>query len=291
MLGTLPSAVDARLQELGVGMTSTRPHPLYSVSKCTNKLVALLEPGDPPILLVDNDVCLLGDVSDLSGRNVRASLASAERLHDAHWAHIAAATGREPLSAEWVPLNREFRAKWKGRRPRASQKLYLNGGVVWVNSPVAFGSGWAAAVDAIARAFDGHPLDRVAVRGSDQAGLAIAVAEHGGFDLLPIAYNYRPVCFALGLEEPKIVHLNKFGDKEPLPFSRQMPFSRTLSAFWDRRIIQHIVRRGGGVSGGRQVETSERAKLLDEAMTIRDRLLRLVADAGLDSFTFHPGEI
>ena len=53
VIGTLPGAQRARLRELGVETTSAQPHPLDPVSKFANKLLALREPSDSSVLLVD----------------------------------------------------------------------------------------------------------------------------------------------------------------------------------------------------------------------------------------------
>jgi hypothetical protein len=284
VLGTMPPPVQARLCDLGVEVTTSPPHALESVSKVANKLVALSKPSDTPILLVDNDVCFLDDVSDLGGREVRASVANSKRVRHAQWAYIAQTTNLRPLPDEWVSLREQLKARATGRAPEASRKVYLNGGVIWVRQPAVFGSIWAAHNDAIARAFGGHPLSSWSVRGSEQASLATAVAGHGGFDLLSPAYNYRPLCFGLGLpDQPKILHLCKLGN-------RQLPtFSKTLIAYWDNIVIPHIklaspasaVTVAGGSIGPADRESE---RLLDEALSVRDRLLRITAEAGLDTF-------
>ena len=63
VIGSLPQPVEERLRELGATIVPAAPHPLATVSKSSNKLVALREPSNGPLLLVDNDACLLEDVS------------------------------------------------------------------------------------------------------------------------------------------------------------------------------------------------------------------------------------
>jgi hypothetical protein len=274
VLGTLPRPVDERLRELEVQLTSSRQHPLDPISRTANKLLGLRASADGPILLVDNDVCFLGDVSALDGRNVRASVSNRARVSDAQWDHIAAATRLRPIALEWNPPLDEFDALETGRAPRARDKLYLNAGVVWVREPAVFEPLWASHISSIAQAFDGHALSTTWVRGSDQAGFATAVADHGGFDLLPPAYNSQPAHFKLGSSQPpKILHLCKLGVKE------RLPLSRTLTKFWAKRIIRPITRVGSRTQ-------AEQQRLVDEALTVRDRLLRLCAEADLDAFDF-----
>src|SRR6266508_4586346 len=111
VLGSAPPPVHARLRELGAEVTTSRSHPLDPVSKHSNKLVGLTEPSDTPILLVDNDVCFLDDVSGLQGRNVRASVAGAPKVTVAQWAHIAATSEYRPLALEWIPLREQLKAR------------------------------------------------------------------------------------------------------------------------------------------------------------------------------------
>jgi hypothetical protein len=280
VIGAVPPPVDGRLRDLGVEVTRSDPHPLDPVSRIANKLLGLRTAGDMPTLLVDNDVCVLEDISDLQGRNVRASVASTAHITDAQWAHIALTTGLEPLEREWISLKGETKAVKKQRRPNASRKLYLNAGVVWIRQPVVFERIWAASIAAIARAFADHPLVTYKVLGSDQVGLATAVAEHGGFDPLPWAYNWRARCFRLGLsEKPKLLHLSKLGAPELLPFSQ------ALTMWWDRQVIKRIKRLGRDAATNPWTN-AERDRLLDEAVSVRNRVLRLGAEADLDSFVF-----
>lgn len=278
MLGSPPMSVDGRLRELGVELIPSRPHPLDAVARQANKLLGLREPTDGPVLLVDNDVCLLTDVTELEGRNVRATLEGRARVSEEQWDHIAATTGLRPLATEWVPLHEEVRAREKARSPVANGRLYLNSGVVWVRRPLVFEALWAASIEAIANAFDGHPLSTRWVQQSDQVGLATAVAEHGGFDPLSPVYNCYSACLRLGLaEQAKILHLTK------LPLDA-LGFSNAIVAYWENRVLGKIRRAKSGTD-------TEQERILDEATSVRDRLLRLVAESGLDSFSTVTGEL
>jgi hypothetical protein len=277
VLGDASNAVATRLRELGAELVASAPHELDSVATSGNKLVALRAPTSTPVLLVDCDICFLEDVSDLDGRNVRAAIGGGTRVSEAQWKRIEETTGLKPLEAEWVSLGRQVKAKAAGVAPEVDTRLYLNSGVVWIRDPAAFGPIWARTIDAIARAFDGHPLSTRAVRGSDQAGLATAVAEHGGFDLLPLEYNWLPVCFQLDLPVgPRVLHLVRFGE------SMSSTFSRTLTGYWEARVIRQIERGSGGVPAAWHT-TAERDRLVDQAVTIRNRLLDLIRAADLDA--------
>jgi hypothetical protein len=271
VVGDPPPDVYARLRELGAEVIAAPPHPLTSVSKFANKLVALKEPSDVPVLLVDNDVCFLDEVASVEGREVRASVEKAPKVRDAQWAHIAAVLNLRPLAVEWVPPRAQLKARLDGSDPRTNHDLYLNGGVLWVRRPADFEPVWARHLVSISTAFDDHPLSSGHLRKNDQPALATAVAECGGFDLLPLAYNYRPICFQLGLsDQPKILHLTQLGRHD------ELPLSQTVAAYWERLVINPIRR------GNSDVEVAD--QLVDEALAVRDRVLTIIADAGLDSF-------
>jgi hypothetical protein len=277
-IGEAPSRLVARLRELGAEVTPADPHPLSPVSMYANKLLGLTAPGDTAVLLVDNDVCFLADVSDLDGRTVRAAVEYKPRISEAQWKRIEAAAGLRPVEMEWIPPKEEATAKAKGRPPQPVRQLYLNGGVVWVRYPAVFAATWAEHTLAIAAAFEGHPLCTYWVRGDDQAGLVTSVAEHGGFDLLPLAYNFQPWCIRYGLGEPKILHLARVGTVG------EVRFSRMLTEWWEWKVFKRIRRdREHSVLPEADVELE---RLLDEALGLRARVLSLVADAGLDTFDF-----
>jgi hypothetical protein len=279
VIGDVGAPLEARLRELGVEVVPALPHPLDAVGRNNNKLLALRHESDEPVLLVDNDICFLEDVSDLEGDSVRASVSGTARVTGTQWAHIEQATGLRPLSEQWTPMRETLDAAKVGREPRPEQLLYLSAGVVWLSRPVEFEPIWAAHTEAIARSFDGHPESTYKVRGSDQVGFATAVAEVGGLDLLPSAYNYRPMCFRLALSErPKILHLNKLGEDEG------MPFSKAVSRLWDVRMLKRIRRDNGNLVGARR-SPEEKERLLDLAISARDRVLAIGADADLDSFS------
>jgi hypothetical protein len=280
VIGSLPQPVEQRLRELGATIVPAAPHPLARISKSSNKLVALREPSDRPVLLVDNDACLLEDVSELDGRRIRTTIGARARVSDAQWEHIREATGLEPLDQEWVSLHGELKARRLGRPPKIERRLYCSSAVSWIADPGELEPLWAHGITAIALAFEGHPLSSFPVRGSDQAGFAVAIAQHGGLDLLPPAYNHRPVCFRLGLPDPKILHFGELGNLK----GGMMPFSELLARWWERRILIPIQRSGEDAEVWPSGE--ERGRLLDEAASVRDRVLALGRDAGLDDFAF-----
>ena len=108
----------------------------------------------------------------------------------------------------------------------------------------------------------------------------MAVAQHGGLDLLPPTYNHRPMCFRLGLQDPKILHLGELGALK----GGMMPFSQLLATWWERRILKPIERLDR--DGAQWPSGEEKAQLLDEAASLRDRVLALGRDADLDAFDF-----
>jgi hypothetical protein len=278
VVGKAPANVYARLQDLGATLIAAPPDPLVSMMKWANKLIALKEPSDAPVLLVDNDICFLDDPVKLEGRKVRASVFGTAWVKDAEWAHIAAVTGLRPPALEWVSPQSQLEARLERRPPRSNHDLYLNGGVVWVRQPADFATIWARHMVSISEAFEGHPPNDRRLGRNDQLALSTAAAEFGGFDLLPLACNYRPICFRLGLPEPKFLHLPKLcRDLKRLRVS-DLPLSRAVAAYWERLIVEPIKAENSA--------SEVAVQLVDKALAIRDRVLRIVRDAGLDSFQF-----
>ena len=278
-MGTPPAPVASRLDELGVTVIPSSPHRLDELTRTANKLLALLLPQrayDDGVLLVDNDMCLLDDISELPRSAVGASVASQARITAEQWAELERSTGLAPIPTEWVSLHEERRARVLGRAVRKVTGLYLNSGVVWVEKPARFEPVWADHIQRIDKAFREHRLHSswLSGWGGDQAGLATAVAESGGFRALPIEYNYRPVCFRLGAgSRPKILHLGELGAKGALRFSD------SLGAWWKKRIVRPLE------SDAREgADNLADAWTLEAVLNLRDRLLRLGEDAGIDRF-------
>jgi len=272
--------VEERLRELGAAVIHTPAHSLSPLSPWSNKLLALEEPSDGSILLVDNDVCFLEDVSDVPAGEIRTTICGRARVSDEQWEYIRVATGLEPMRQGWVSLQEELKARRLGRQPKVEPLLYFAAGVAWFRHPAEFAPLWAAGTDTITKAFEGHPLKSFRVYGCDQVGFAVAVAQHGGLDLLPPTYNHRPMCFRLGLPDPKILHLGELGNLK----GGLMPFSQLVTIWWQRRILTPIERLAG--DGTHWPSPEEEEQLLDAATSLRDRVLALGRDAGLDAFDF-----
>jgi hypothetical protein len=254
---------------------------LDELTRTANKLLGLLVPKRAPevgALLVDNDVCLLDEVCDLPRSAVGASVASQARVTTEQWAELERSTGLAPIPTEWVSPHEERRERVLGRAARTNVGLYLNSGVVWVEEPARFEPVWADHIQRIDMAFRDHRLHSswLSGWGGDQAGLATAVAEYGGFRALPIEYNYRPVCFRLGTgSRPKILHTGELGAKGTLRFSD------SLRRWWKKRIV-HPLERDAREGAGELADAWTPKAVLD----LRDRLLRLGEEAGLDRFEF-----
>jgi hypothetical protein len=88
------------------------------------------------------------------------------------------------------------------------------------------------------------------------------------------------MCFRLGLPDPKVLHLGELGNLK----GGMMPFSQLLTIWWQRRILGPIERLGKDAPAWPSPEEQE--QLVDEATSLRDRVLALGRDAGLDAFDF-----
>jgi hypothetical protein len=88
--------------------------------------------------------------------------------------------------------------------------VYINSGVVVIPPNFDLKSNWEKHFSLISAYFESHKLKKRSVYNSDQAGMATAIGAYKKFSWLPLFFNYRPVCFALGLyeySEVKIFHL------------------------------------------------------------------------------------
>jgi hypothetical protein len=278
VIGRARPDVEERLVELGARIVGAEAHPLDRISKTSNKLVALKGESEP-VLLVDNDVFVLDSLPGPPGKEVSATVATRPQVTAEQWEHVHRLVGLEPEERAWVPLHAELKARKLGRPPKSERRLYLSTAVVWARDPAALEQLWASDIARIADAFADHPLSTHPVNGCDQAGFAVAAARRT-VETLPAVYNYRPVCFRLGLPDPSILHFGELGRLK----GGMMPFSQLLTRWWDRRILAPIRRPAGNDEVW--PSAGERERLLDEAASLRDRVLALGRDADLDAFDF-----
>lgn len=193
------------------------PDPNDRWCKTSNTITGACEPAEQRILLVDNDIVFWGPLRELCKYDrdyVYGAVAGSSRINSAQWLHITSELGFAPLQSARATLKELLRASADPKyTPRTMNEVYVNGGVLLLPINTDFGLAWRHCVGEIADVFHHHPLRSKSVSGSNMAGLAMAIAAHGKFRWLDDRLNYRPKCFALGLEGQErieIVHMTGF---------------------------------------------------------------------------------
>jgi len=278
IVGEPPEALCRFLESLGVFWTTVDPDPNDAISKTSNTIVGAVDTVGRRILLVDNDVMFWGDLSELmhvDGNLCQGSVAGAIRVADAQWKVISEHLGFSPLPSSLIPLGQRTRAVVNvDYQPKALSNVYVNGGVLLLPEGDRFGIAWRRYVREIAELFERHALRTKSVYGSNMAGLAMAIADHGRFEWLDLRYNYRADCFVLGLESPEqieIVHLTGFDDSH-------RSVTKRIEAYWQGKMMK----RFGKVKPALTREEQERRlAIIDE---FRQELLSLVREYDLDGW-------
>ena len=274
------------LETIGVHHSSMPPGRNDDFSRSSNKIEAAYpDPQGHPVLLLDNDVCLLGSVGELSTLSATA-IAAAEagnpRVSDAQWAAIERDLGMTLLRLPFTPVNQrpvtgEVSPVDRFDRAHAVDRcLYLNSGVVLFPSGHDHRTNWSSHQRRINDFFLHHPLRSAAVTTSDQAGFATSVAAHGKFDWLPLRYNYRHGCFRLGLEPADriaIVHLT--GD---VAEGNELGLVQRTRAYWQTFILPKIE------SIPSSVPAAEHSRRKDIALSVQDALLAIIREYELESW-------
>lgn len=206
-------------------------------------------PAGGRVLLLDNDTCILGGLSqlaDLPAGAIAAAEAGHVRVSDAQWQRVGEDLGLAILRREWAPLNPRVNPAPADAPLLRERWLYLNSGVILFPAGYDGRGAWAALQRAIHDGFAGHALADDAVSGSDQAGFAASVAAHGEFAWLPARFNYRPPCFCLGLEPVDRIGILHFtADIDPAGLSGA---GERIDAYWRQRIFPRIDRLPASVT-------------------------------------------
>lgn len=285
IIGEIPETVSKFLEALGVGLIPAQPHANDHISRTSNKLQGVaVDVGTEPVLLVDNDVCFVGDAKKLAmgtppDVDVMASVAGNARVSDAQWEHIENQIGLKPLEYPWLALNDEFQSSLTGVLSRPRHALYLNGGVVWLRNPVAFGEMWARHIRLIAELFENHPLRDRNVCRSDQAGMATAIGVKGGFAMLPVEYNYRPHCFWMGRSRPDEVKIIHMTNMNMAGIDSLNTIEKMMRLFWKERVYQKIPHS----------PTDRRKALMDGADSILRKICVLISEYNLNKIVLREG--
>lgn len=241
-IGQPPDALCAFLRTAGVRVLASPPDPNDRIAKMSNTIVGAVAHLDHDrVLLLDNDIVFLRepDLGAVPADTVAAAIAGQERVTPRQWQIVERELQLAPLARTWVPLRHEQHALREGQGPPAPVRgLYVNGGVVFMPQGPHFALLWRRHVTLIARLFANHPERTPAVYGSVQAGLATAVGTWERFFLLPVSYNFRPVCFVLGkcsLDDLSMLHMSSGYD-----VPRECATSERIRDYWQTRILDAL---------------------------------------------------
>lgn len=191
------------------------PHYLCNYSGTYNKLLALLDQKKTEArILLDNDAVFVRDVPDLiepARRCIMADLADKERAPKEIVEIVREQLGLDTIHAAWEPWQYKYERLANGDPLREIECQYFNSGVVTspLNSRLHWI--WQRHATKISHHFKNRfPKQKQrGAFGSDQLPLSTAVLEHGRFEPLRPAFNYRVYQFLLGectAEEIGIVH-------------------------------------------------------------------------------------
>ena len=244
-VGEMPRALADLLARLGARVIPAAPHEHEGICRYANKLLgATLDPGGP-VLLLDNDTCIIGEIGGfggVAGIGVMAAVAERERVSPAQWRLIETHLRLSPLDREWVPLVEIARHAHGGMAARSRRGLYVNGGVLWLDQPAEFGALWASHIHRIAAVFENHPLCDRHVRGSDQAALATAIGTYGRFGSLDDTYNYRPPSFWIGKHAAADIRIVHMAGMDISGLGPSCTVETAVRGFWTDRITSRLER-------------------------------------------------
>lgn len=201
-----PSSVRQLADRCGARVTVHAPLQLRDDHHVGNKLRGLeIEPQTDRFLLLDVDIAILSDLSPLSGLGscLAACPDDAPNVTARDWEFIYSALGMpvpmtiEPLLHELDLPNfpRSMMGYEAGDEQTDWMYPYYNGGVVFAPWSCGLRERWAENIVRVAGLFDEKQLKRRWIHHSDQAALAVTLAqlkqEGWPFRRLPDPYNTR----------------------------------------------------------------------------------------------------
>lgn len=276
IIGRPPAALLEWFRSLGVRWQLVDADPNDDISKTSNTIRGAADAERERILLVDNDVVFLGDLSELAAVDdgfCLGAVAGSQRVSNDRWEVIERHFGIAALPTAEVPLREQMRvAAGTKESPAPLRNVYVNGGVLLLPAGVGFEQTWRKYVREIAEVFEHHPLNSRCVRGSNMAGLAMAIAEHNQFDWLDVKFNYRPDCFCLGLrsfEQLQIVHLTGVDDSHRTVAGR-------VEDFWRNKMLVRFSRVRSAL------EPAEEQRRLADIRRLYEELHILIHDYHLE---------
>lgn len=258
------------------------PHALCRYSGTYNKLLALADQtSDEARILLDNDIVIVDDIAELASlasRSVMAAVADRAHASPSILSEVKSQLGLELIKDDWVPWNDKYEAAASNGVALAVPGLYFNSGVACSPSHSKLFKLWQKHSRLICEHFAGRYDNQKqrGVFGSDQLPFSTAIREHGRFDHLPIGYNYRVFNFWYGeLSVPEIRMVHQVGVRRfhvALGETEQHSLSSVIRNYYDAFMIDKI----------RCDALGDTDRRLEVVATMRDRVLKILADAGLD---------
>jgi len=241
------------------------------------------------ILLLDADIFVLSDISDLSdlGHCIAAAPAGKPRVPKQYWRRIYDALGMEMPTERIASIRGELGCPlfaqriYDGQESELSAMLpYYNGGVLFAPWDCGLREVWGEHICRIVALFKGKDEAFFAVE-NDMAGLATTI-EH--FKRQGIPFVQLPACFnarylhlyksALSLSEIKLYHAIGFGRSLPL---NSVSFNRSIYGYREHLIsalLREWYREYGIAKGIRTIGRSLFSPMRD-AMRLVNQVHRL----------------
>jgi len=280
-IGTLPKNLFNIFKEFGAIVTLIASNINDSFSKTSNTIEGAIPCEKEKILLVDNDVVFVNSIDGLSkieDTHIAGSIPCNFRVEENQWDIIRDELCLKTLPCSEIPIKEIYHSELSSsHKVRKLNHVYVNGGVIIIPANVNLKSAWERHVGKIGAFFNSHRLRSGSVYQSNMAGLATAIAAYGKFSWLPIEYNYRPLCFALGMKEAdeiKIIHLTD--DIKTTSFTS---LSLRMEAYWSERIELKIDQFKT------KLDKIEYERRRDIAENIKNKIGELIVNYELDNIS------
>ncbi|MEM0914364.1 MAG: hypothetical protein AAGK09_07100 [Planctomycetota bacterium] len=248
-------------------------HPLYDLGPCYNKQLAVPDDAaDERVFLTDNDTVYLQQVDDLFAlpeSAVGVSFAPRARIAPDVWRLLIDEFGARPIETDWTPVATHSEAAMAGQAAMPEKYAYFNGGAVLFPRGTAFWKRWERKCYDLSAFVEQKGMHGRKTIGTDQGSLALSVADHGDWALLPPGYNHFSFHYWNNTVPPaEVRHLHMAGYGRG--YGREQDEAKRMSArwvferFWDEKV------RPGMQAHGRTAEE------IDAAYAHRDYVLEIV---------------
>ena len=213
-IGDVPVCLSGFFSSLGVVSVSTEPSKNDFFSKTSNTIMGVKPSSENRILLLDNDIVFTNSIEpllNLPPEKIYGSVSGNFRVRNSCWQVIQDDLELPLFKLKETPINDRFRKLVDPEyRLPILEYAYVNGGVLLFPAGTDFRALWEFQQEKIYRHFAKHPLRSNGVTTSNMAALATTIGTYGKFEYLPVAYNYRHKCFALGMcqaNEIRMIHM------------------------------------------------------------------------------------